>query len=262
MSRRLALLDTGLELARYLARKGRRKEALSQALQLLRRPDLSLAAAADAHRVAGELYLDNDCFSKARRHFRQSLTIEPGHARTRFLAGLAFERDPDGDDYRAACSFLKASTLTPENAAYRAAFGRAAIRCDRVQRGVRELNRAAEAGLKDLTLLEVVIEGLLEAGKVNAANRIIVKARFSCLETGGIRRLQDRVRYESARRSQRRGRNTQDAGPATDGAVRLLPFLRVVRSSPGGTMPPANVRRDVASFPRPHLGRLRMRSDH
>ena len=261
MSRRLALVDSGLAVARLFARKGRRNDALTQSLMLLKRSDLTVSEAADAHRVAGECLLDSERFAKARKQLRSSLTLEPGHARTWFLAGLAQERDPHGDDTRAVRCFFRAHKLAPENAAYRAAFGRAAIRCDRLKRGVRELLIAAESALTDATLLEVVIEGLLEAGKVAAANRIIVKALFSCPRHGGIRRLQDRVRYESARRGQRRASSTQDAGSAKDGGTRLLPFLRVVRSDTGSTMAPANVRQDVASFPRPHLPRLRSRTD-
>jgi len=261
MSRRLALIDSGLAIARSLARKGRQTDALAQTLRLLNRPDLSVMEAADAHRVAGEIYLDSERFGKARRHLRSSLTLEQGHARTHFLLGLAFERDPHGCDHRAACRFRAASKLVPDNAAYRAAFGRAAVRSDRLKRGVRELLAAAESAHKDLALLEVVVEGLLEAGKVQDAQRIIVKARFSCPGSGEVRRLWERVRYESARRGQRRASSTQDAGPAMDGAVQLLPFLRVVRSTAGGTTPAPGVRLDVASFPRPHRPHLRSRFD-
>lgn len=261
MSPRLALVGCGMDVARLYARKGRRNDARRQALQLLRRSDLTVAEAADAQRVVGEIELDSECFAKARKHLRSSLALEPEHARTWFLAGLAYERDPHGDDRRAACCFRKAAKLATENATYRAAFGRAAIRCGHLKRGVRELMLCTEAALKDAGLLEVVVEGLLEAGKVNAANRIVTQARFSCPGASGIRRLQDRVRYESARRGQRRASSTQDAGPDTDVGVRLLPFLRVVRSDTGGKTPPANVRQDVASFPRPHLPRLRSRTD-
>lgn len=245
MSWKLALIDAGIAATRTLARKGRRNEALAQALCLLKRPDLPLTTAADAHRVAGEIFLDRERFAAARRHLRASLTLEPNHARTHFLMGLAFERDPHGDDLRAARRFHAASRLVPGSATYRAAFGRAAVRCDRLRRGVRELLAAAESAHKDVALLEVVIEGLLEAGRVNAAHRIIVKARFSCPGSGEVRRLWERVRYESARRSQQRASSTQDAeGPATEGAVRLLPFLRIANST---------IRHDAASFARPHF---------
>lgn len=257
MSRRLAVIDDGLAAARSLARKGRRTEALAQAKRLLNRPDLPVVAAADAHRVVAELLLDLERYATARRHLRAALALEPEHARTHFLMGLAFERDPHGDDLRAARRFRKASELVPANAAYRGAFGRAAVRCDRVKRGVRELLAASEAALKDAMLLEVVADGLIEAGKVRLAERIIVKARFLCPGSGEVRRLWERVRFAAARQGQRCGSSTQDAGPAREGGVQLLPFLRVVRSSPGGKTPLANVRRDAISIPKPHLARLR-----
>jgi tetratricopeptide (TPR) repeat protein len=257
MSRRLALVEDGLAAVRALTRKGRLAEALAQAARLLTRPDLTVIAAADTHRVIAEISIDAERHAKARKHLRASLSLEPGHARTHYLMGLAFERDPHGDDLRAAKRFRKASELVPGNAAYRAAFGRAAVRCGRVRRGVRELLAAAEAAPRDTAVLEVVIEGLIEVGKIVAAQRIIVKARFLCPRSVEIRRLWDRLRFEAARRGQRHGSGTQDAGSPTDGGSRLLPFIRVVRSDAGGMMPLANVRRDVFSSPRPHLARLR-----
>ena len=257
MSRRLDLIEGGVLALRSLARNGQPAAAIAQAQRLLNRPDLPAVAAADAHRVMAELLLDSERFTSARRHFRASLALEPNHARTHFLMGLAFERDPHGDDLRAARRFRRASELVPANAVYRAAFGRAAVRCDRVNRGVKELLAASDAAMKDAALLEVVVEGLLEAGKVRAAERIIVKARFLCPGSGEVRRLGERVRFESTRRGQRRASSTQDAGPARDGGVRLLPFIRLVRSSPEGKTPSANVRRDVVSFPKPHLARFR-----
>jgi len=253
MSYRLALIDEGMAAARTLARQGRRSAAMDQARRLLNRPDLPLVAAADAHRVIAEILLEIERFGAARRHLRAALALEPEHARTNYLMGLAFERDPHGDDERAARRFRKASRLVPANAAYRAAFGRAAVRSNRVNRGVRELLAAADAAIKDAEVLGVVIEGLLETGRVKAAERIIAKARFLCPGTGEVRRLGERVRFEAARQGQKRGSSTQDAGPAKEGAARLLPFVHVVRSRPGGTMPLANGRQDMLSRPRPHL---------
>jgi tetratricopeptide (TPR) repeat protein len=253
MSRRLGLIEYGMAAARSLARQGRRTDALAQAKRLLARPDLTTVAAADTHRVAAELLMDAERYVAARRHLRAALALESEHARTNYLMGLAFENDPHGDDERAARRFGRASRLVPSNAQYRAAYGRAAVRSGRTRSGVRELLAAAESALRDSTVLEVVIEGLIEAGQVRTAERIIVKARFLCPGSGEVRRLGERVRFEAARRGQKRGSSTQDAGRIMDGAAQLLPFVRVVRSSPGGTMPLANVRRDLLSRPRPHL---------
>lgn len=261
MSRRLALIDDALAAARALARKGRTADALAQMKLLLRRPDLPVAAAADAHRVAGEVLLDRGSYGSARRHLRAARTLEPEHARTLYLLGLAQERDPQGSDRTAARCFAAASRRVPDNPTYRAALGRAAVRAGCPRRGVKELIAAATAAPQDEAVLAVAIEGLLEAGRIAAAYRITVQALFSCPGSGTIRRLRERVRFVQARRGQRRAGSTQDAGLPMDGGVRLLPFLRVVRSGPGGRMLLADVRRDVASTPRPHLTRRRSRTD-
>ncbi|MDB5311671.1 MAG: hypothetical protein JWO38_5873 [Gemmataceae bacterium] len=255
MSRMLTLIHGGWTATRSLARNGRRVEALAQATQILSRPDLPVAVAADARRLAAELLIESERYVEARRHLRAAAALEPAHARTYYLAGLASERDPDGDDRRAAVNFRRASGAEPENALYRAAFGRAAVRCDRVKKGVRELLAAAAAAGDKIPVLRVVVDGLIEAGRARTARRVLQKARFLCPRSSEVRRLWERVRFETARAGQQNARRTQDARFAMDGDIVLLPFLRVVGSDDGQSPSAGHVRRDVGSTPRPHLGR-------
>jgi tetratricopeptide (TPR) repeat protein len=261
MSRTLSLVHGGWAAARELARRGRRSEALARLRRLLARNDVPPAVAADAHRLAAELLIDRDRLGAARRHLKAALGLEPGCARTFYLAGLASERDPAGDDRRAAARFRKAAGLEPANPRYRAAFGRAAVRCDRVRAGVRALLAAAEAGGAKLDVLRVVVDGLIEAGKLDAARRAVVKARFLNPQSAEVRRLGERVRFETARRGQQNTTGTQDAPRATEGDFVSLPFVRVVggesgrRGVTGGT-----IRRDTLSVPRPHFTRLGVRN--
>ena len=255
MSRMLTLIHAGWVSARSLARSGRRTAALAQLRRLLSRPDLPVALAADANRLAAELLIETEDFAKARRHLRAALGLQPENARSHYLAGLAFERDPAGDDRRAAVRFKKASEAEPANPVYRAAFGRAAVRCDRVKLGVRELVAAADAAPDNIAVLRVVVDGLREAGKLRAARRVLVKARFLCPRSAEVRRMWERVRFETARAGQRNTKGTQDAQFATEGALFTLPFVRVVGSAAGGKAT-GWVRGDVISLPRPHLARL------
>src|SRR4051794_24951916 len=111
MSRTLTLLDSGWASARALARAGRRGDALALIGRLLGRPDIPAAVAADARRLAGELELEAERYAAARRHLRAAAALEPSHAQTHYRLGLAHERDPHGDDRRAAVRFKKASDL-------------------------------------------------------------------------------------------------------------------------------------------------------
>lgn len=247
MSRTLSLVHGGMTAARDLARRGRRSEALTRLRQLLATADVPAATAAEAHRLAAELLIDRDRFGAARRHLRAALGLEPRCAAAYYLAGLASERDPAGNDRRAAVRFRRASELEPTNATYRAAFGRALVRAGLVTAGARELEAAADT--TDLTVLRVAVDGLLEGGRTVAARRVVQKARFlrpSCASVAG---LWNRVRFEAARQSQRSHRGVQDAHAAREGRP-LLPFLRVVGGSEAW-------RGDVVSAPRPHFARLR-----
>lgn len=264
MSRMLSMVHAGWSSIRYSAAQGRRADALSGIARLLARPDVPAPVAADAHRLAGELLTDAERFTEARRHLRAAAALEPRHARTYYLWGATHERDPHGCDRRAALRYRRASRLEPAAALYRAAFGRAAVRCGKTRLGVRELASAAGAARGDLAVIRVAVEGFLEADRPRAARRVLNKVSFLCRGAAGLRELRtllERVRFAAARREQRGERGTtrqgQDAGLATEGGRVVLPFVRVAAArSPGGA---GLVRRDVVSFPRPHFPRLRSR---
>jgi hypothetical protein len=191
--------------------------------------------------------------------------IGPTHAHTFYVWGLAFERDPHGSDCLAAKKFAKASKLEPTNPKYRAALGRSAVRGDRKKRGIHELQEAATLAPGDVAVIQVVIEGMIEAGQLSMASRVLNRARFLCFESSKDRELvalMERVGFESARRVQRETRrHEQDAEFARDGGRMVLPFLRKVKRTGGKTGSKTNgsTRRDVVSLPKPHFPRLRIR---
>lgn len=256
MSRMLTLNHAGWSAAQSLVRQGRRREALTQVERLLDRSDLSGRVRAEAHRLAAELLIDREQYAKARHYLHEAASLEPDVARTLELTGQAYENDPHGDDRKAAICYRKASALEPENELYRARFGRAAIRCGKVKTGVQSLHAAAESAPGAVPVLLVVVEGLLEAGRVKSARRVLVKARFLCPGNRELARLWERVRFEAARVEQNTWK-PQEARFATDGDVAFLPFVRVVRPGQRSASGGGVIRRDLASMPRPHFPRLR-----
>jgi hypothetical protein len=145
-----------------------------------------------------------------------------------------------------------------------------------VKLGTRELLAAVE-GNADCGVVRVVVCGLLEAGRVSAARRVLAAARFRSPGDGELAALWERVKFETARLGQwkrARGERREKANPryaqeaqfATEGDRVILPFLRLADDSDPardgrGTSGPigGTVRRDAASFPRPHLARLGLR---
>ena len=273
MSRMLTLIDAGWEFVRTLAERGQRKKALDQLIQLLARPDVPADRAVEGHRLAGQLALELERYATARRHLKTAASLQPAHAPTRYAMGRAWEEDPDGCDRRAAICFKKATVLDAANPLYRAAFGRAAARCGKINGGTREMLAAAAASASDLAVIRVAVSGLLEAGKIDEARQIIVKARFQNPGNAELAALGVRVKFESATFSQRQmaksapkhtsTRDAQDAHFATDGDRDILPFIRVADMDPAtstsGNGGGGTVRRDAVSSPRPHLSRLQTR---
>jgi hypothetical protein len=268
MSRTLTLIPAGWEAVRQIAKRGQRVEALAQLTRLLARPDVPVSLAVEGHRLAGELASELGRFASARRHLKTAATLEPDNAHTCYLSGLAWEDDPDGSDRRAAICFRKAVTLEATNALYRAAFGRAAARCGAVRLGTCEMLAATDAAPGDMDVIRVAVGGLLEVGKPAKARRVLTCAQFLCPNNRELAGLAERVKFEMAQITQRKmaklrwtTRDAQDAHFATDGDRAFLPFVRLAHNAPRTDSDRATAsatRRDTISFPRPHLGTLRV----
>lgn len=257
MSRTLTLIDTGWESVKAFAERSHRGEAVTRVETFLARPDLPAPVEADARRLAAELLCDADKYPEARSHLRAAADLQPGHAHTQFLLGAAHEDDPLGESRKAMARYRKAAELAPANAVYRAAYGRAAVRSDRPEAGVRALLHAARRS-DEVAVVRVVIDGLLEAGKVAAARRVVQKAMFLRPANRELQTLRDRARFAAAASRQRHTRRAQDAQTARDGGVAVLPFIRVVRPTEGAPTGDGTIRRDLVSKPQPHFPRLRV----
>jgi hypothetical protein len=124
---------------------------------------------------------------------------------------------------------------------------------------------AATAAPGDVAVIRVVTEGLIEAGKIKMAARVLQKARFLChgsLKDRELQTLSERVRFETVRSAQRETtRHEQDADYAMDGGRLVLPFVGKAKVSAKETATAAkeSIRLDVVSLPQPHFPRLRIR---
>ena len=264
MSRTLTLIDAGWESVRATADRGQRADALGRLTRLLARPDVPAAQVAEGHRFAGELALGLGRYATARRHLRATAAMEPTLAGTHYLAGRAWEEDPDGCDRKAAIRYRAAAKLDPANPLYRAAFGRAAARCGKVKFGCHAMLSAAEQAPGDAAVIRVAVNGLLEVGQAASARQVLLTARFLCPANAELAALWERVRFETARQAQRKTkthantRYAQDAQFATDGDRVTLPFVALAHDThPSSGGEGGTVRKDTASFPRPYLARPR-----
>ena len=169
-------------------------------------------------------------------------------AAIQYELGRAFENDPYGCDRRAAKRYRKACQLNANEPIYRASLGRAMVRIRELTSGVNVLTRAAKSAPTDLAVLEIVADGLREAGRTDLAFNLLSQARFLAPANSDIERLWSRAKYDLAVERQRCGIANRTPRPA-DGQTVLK--LRVAATEQG------QVRRDVGSHPTAHLGRLR-----
>jgi Flp pilus assembly protein TadD len=244
----LTFHDAAWASARDCAAAGRRADALAFLAPLLSSADVPTRLVRLAHRLAARLSAATQDYRMTRKHLLAAAKLDPNCAEVHYELGLAFERDPYGCDHRAARRFRKAVSLIPKEPRYAAALGRALVRTNRVRAGVTWLTIAATGAPADPAVLAVVTDGLCDAGRLRLARKLVAQARFLAPADRTIHKLWDDVNYAEAAAKSRKT-TAIGRGPA------LLPFLQVVRDdrSTGGGV----IRRDLASRPAPHLGRLR-----
>lgn len=260
MSRMLRLMDAGWASLQTKVASGSRDAALACLVRWLRRPDLSPSVATEANILAGKLHLHLENYNQARRYLAMASKLDPTQGRIYYLWGLAYEQDPHGCLRRAARRFRAAVQRDPQNGLYRAAYGRALVRCDQRSRGVWQLRKAATAAPGRMSVVGLVVDGLLEARRFTLARRIVQHARFLNPRNPELIGLERRVRFEWAQCLQRRTtRQRQEAELATEGGRVVLPFIRVSRPESTGKKQTGKVRYDVFSFPQPHFPHLRVR---
>ncbi len=228
MSRTLTYFESGFASATALAECGRYSEARRALRGLQASVDLEPAAARRLHSTAAEWAMRAGRFPEARKHWKRALRLAPNDAAGHFALGRAHEADPFGCDRTAVRRYRKAIQLNANLPIYRATLGRALVRVDNVRAGVKILCRAAEAAPSDPEVLEIVSEGLREAGQPQVAFRVMSHARFLAPDDRAIKKLWDRSRFSLTAATQQAHRDNDErtaARPEETPAV--LPFLRI-----------------------------------
>ncbi len=252
MSRTLTFFESGFASATALAESGRYAAARSALRGLRAAGDLEPATAHRLHTKAAEWALHGERFAEARKHLKRAVELEPADAVGHFALGKAHEDDPFGCDRMAVRRYRKAIQLNANEPIYRATLGRALVRVDNVQAGVKILCRAAEAAPSDPEVLEIVSEGLREAGQPEVAFRLMSQARFLAPSDLAIKKLWDRSRFSLTAATQVARRTNEERIARPSEAPAVIPFLRVAGGSNGN-----RIRHDHASARNAPMLRLR-----
>ena len=213
MSMMLTFSDAAWAQARTLAVEGRKAESLAALAPLLGPAEVPRRLRLLAHRLAARLHHATGRYRAARRQLYAAARLEPYTAEIHYEIGQAFEMDPMGCDRRALRRYRQACELSPRDARFRAALGRALVRNNRVPHGLAELRAAAKLAPLDALVLRVVMEGLSEAGESQEAFDTVAKAQFT--KTPLMQKLQSDAKFRLA------------AGPARGPKRFARPRLRI-----------------------------------
>ncbi len=223
MSMTLTFADAAWATARGHAVAGRNGRALAALAPLLGGADVPPRLRLLAHRLAARLHHAAGRYKPARRELRLAEHLDPTNAEIHYEIGQALEQDPDGCDRRAVRRFRRAVSLSPRQARFIAAFGRALVRVNKVKSGVAALRSAARLAPADAAVLRVVMDGLFDADKPGEAVATVMLARFSAAGDKAVTKLVADSKFRLA------------AGPARGPKHRPRPTLKIagVRSDAG-----------------------------
>jgi predicted Zn-dependent protease len=250
MSRMLSLHASGFAAATALAACGRRTDARHAFDTLLNRPTISVEEKVRTHLAAGELAASVERYRRARQHLRAAARLAPTNAAIHHQLGQAFENDPFGCDRRAAKRYRKACQLNANEPLYRASLGRAMIRIRELNSGVNLLRRVATEAPTNFAVLEIVAEGLREAGRSDLTFELLSRSRFVAPGNQQIEQLWVRAKYDLAIERQKSKQKQTAVHYNTTPVLKLR--IESERMSSGD-----RTRCDGKNMPTPHIGRLR-----
>lgn len=250
MSTTLPFLSACWAAARAAAASGDRATTLKRVAPVLSDPNCPPVLRRSAHRLVARTLLAASRFIAARKHLRTVCKLAPLDATAQYELGLAYEGDPYGCDRRAAVCFGRAVALRPEDGRFHAARGRALVRLGKSKAGVRALKMAVNTAPADSIVLGVVLDGLILAGKVRLAQRLLNQAAFLAPTSAAIRQLREKAKFASVGGGRSR-RPVRVERPAVLLSFTPTPAPRPLRVFGGA------VRKDFGSRQGPHFTRLK-----
>ena len=218
MSRQFTGMDAGIVTVSALVARGRWRRATKLLRSLLTWRPMMVSRELQLRKLSAEVSLRMGEFRMARRHCRLALRLDPTAAAFHYLYGRTFMDDPFGCPMRAVRHFRKATKLNAQEPLSRASLGRAMIRVSEIRSGLKVMQAAVEKAPTDPEVLQVVSEGLAEAGRSDIAFNILSKARFLDPTSHVVRELWHRARYDLAAQSQ--PKTTRKPAPRS-GTLRL-----------------------------------------
>jgi tetratricopeptide (TPR) repeat protein len=245
------LLDRLLTQGRHLLHLGRRVDARKRLEKLLAFPEVPLEQRIEAHQLLADIYLDAQCYRKARRHLLAALAIQPDCAETHYQLAVVLDLEPDQQPKRAAKYFRKAVELLPDEARYWSGYGQICLRMGREKAALGAFIAAADLAPMDFDVIDEVTDGFCFLGREEDARSVLMAARFRLGHNPELEQLWNRFRFLQLHRKQQ---TSQRRKALAEGEAIVLPFVPATTPSESEGEP-GILRHDRFSRSTPHSPR-------
>jgi tetratricopeptide (TPR) repeat protein len=252
MSTTLNLVDRLLSMGRNYQSLGRNQDALRILNRLAGFRDLPRKIAEETQFRLAEIHFLRRKYARVCRHLTAALAHQPQSARYHHLMGAALAADPRSDGQRAMEHYRKALDIEPDEPTRLSEFGLLALRLGLAEEGVKSLRRAAEIAPGDVEVLERVVAGLRDEGRLVEARSILRSALFRSPRNSGVQRLWNDFQYAALHRAQQERRGAAAVSAEGD-EPSILPFVRPQDDGRPFRFGRRIIRRDLsAGVPKPH----------
>src|SRR5207249_2379657 len=128
---------------------GRKQDALRVLGRLSRMRDLPNDTIRESRTRLGELHLESQRFTEARKHLRAALAAAPDDATTHYLMARTLDQDENADRSKALVHYRQAVQADPDQPFCLVDLGMLALELGKTEEGLQALRQAAELAPHD-----------------------------------------------------------------------------------------------------------------
>jgi tetratricopeptide (TPR) repeat protein len=220
-----------LERARDQIRRGGLAEAARTLDHIIHHPKLDPAIACEGNFLLAQVRFALADLSGAEQSARKALALDADNPDYHHLLGRMLE---ESDSDQAGEHFSQAARLSPNDPRKVLSFGKSIADRKDHEQGVRLIESAYAHAPDDPDVVESVMDGLLDHGRIDEAELVVTQALYRHIDDRRFRLIRDRFR---ARRCELM---LTKRAKGSDGAMEIIPYRNPILSArkPGGAKRP------------------------
>lgn len=162
-----------LDLGRTHVANRQSTKAVGVLQKLIGMPDVAPKLLAEANYAIGQIQFDRSEYESAEDYLVAALDFDEDHADANYLLARTMEKQSGGADEMVVQQYRQATTLAPDDAVRKSAYGRALVAYDRSDRGAKILRQTFTKNKSNPAVVEEVLHGLVAGRHYEDAEKVL-----------------------------------------------------------------------------------------